>query len=145
MSIRKHIPFLLERDGCRCMLCREPLDPHREPVHVDHRIPRSKGGSDVRNNLQLAHPFCNQSKGNRMPGTSVQAKLMLGAKTLKECALDALPRLSWPETLKPRLPAQLALPFEALRARLGLTLLKLLSETTFILGGVRPSPTAWVQ
>ena len=30
--------------------------------HIDHIIPLAKGGSHTLKNLQLAHPYCNQSK-----------------------------------------------------------------------------------
>ena len=33
---------------------------------LDHILPRSKGGSDMRANLQLAHARCNKIKGNRV-------------------------------------------------------------------------------
>jgi len=32
---------------------------------MDHIIPRSKGGPDTPENLQLAHATCNKIKGNR--------------------------------------------------------------------------------
>ena len=33
---------------------------------VDHIVPKSKGGSDHPDNLQLAHARCNKIKGNRI-------------------------------------------------------------------------------
>ena len=33
---------------------------------IDHVIPRSKGGTDRPDNLQLAHARCNKIKGNRL-------------------------------------------------------------------------------
>ncbi|NQY97326.1 MAG: HNH endonuclease [Henriciella sp.] len=38
----------------------------KQRVTVDHIIPRSKGGSDAAENLQLAHARCNKIKGNRL-------------------------------------------------------------------------------
>lgn len=35
--------------------------------HIDHYIPLSRGGSNFPTNLRIACPFCNLSKGNKMP------------------------------------------------------------------------------
>jgi len=38
----------------------------KQRATLDHIIPRSKGGSDAAENLQLAHARCNKIKGNRL-------------------------------------------------------------------------------
>jgi 5-methylcytosine-specific restriction endonuclease McrA len=37
----------------------------KQRATIDHIIPRSKGGADTIDNLQLAHARCNKVKGNR--------------------------------------------------------------------------------
>lgn len=60
-------------DGNICKLCDEPVDmsltgtQSRAPS-VDHIVPRSLGGTDYRENLQLAHFGCNASKRHRYIG-----------------------------------------------------------------------------
>ena len=60
-----------------CALCGEVMLQNRfEAPHAnvwakrratfDHIIPKSKGGPDARENLQLAHAQCNKIKGNRV-------------------------------------------------------------------------------
>lgn len=60
-----------------CALCGEPMlrnrfqAPHARVwamrrATIDHIIPKSKGGSDTPDNLQLAHARCNKIKGNRL-------------------------------------------------------------------------------
>lgn len=51
-----------EEQGGLCSLCAEPLDLGH--LHVDHRIPFTWGGGNERSNLQVAHPRCNQAKGD---------------------------------------------------------------------------------
>lgn len=34
--------------------------------HIDHITPLSRGGTHSADNLQLTHPFCNQSKFNKL-------------------------------------------------------------------------------
>jgi hypothetical protein len=47
------------RDGCFCVKCHSTDD-----LTLDHIVPRSKGGSDDKSNLQILCRCCNSSKGN---------------------------------------------------------------------------------
>jgi hypothetical protein len=52
---------VIERDGLMCQLCGDPVA--EDDVHIDHRYPRSRGGSDSLENLQVTHSACNLAKG----------------------------------------------------------------------------------
>lgn len=38
----------------------------KQRATFDHIIPRSNGGADTNDNLQLAHAHCNKIKGNQL-------------------------------------------------------------------------------
>lgn len=46
----------------RCALCGETMEP--ADMTIDHIVPSDLGGSDDFDNLQLAHSWCNEEKGN---------------------------------------------------------------------------------
>lgn len=46
-----------------CGICKKLVDG---PYDIDHIVPLSRGGAHTQANLQLTHPFCNRSKGNRI-------------------------------------------------------------------------------
>ncbi|WP_363319959.1 HNH endonuclease [Nocardiopsis exhalans] len=59
---------IAERDRGLCQLCGEGVAmnlavPHPKAPTVDHIIPLSQGGDDLRANVQLAHFLCNSRKG----------------------------------------------------------------------------------
>lgn len=67
------------RQQGRCALCDEPMPETRwQTPHAtvwkklrptfDHIRPRSKGGGDELENLQLAHAACNKRKGDSWAG-----------------------------------------------------------------------------
>jgi hypothetical protein len=65
---------ILERDGWQCQVdeCCHPdgrgIDPdaeYRWRATVDHVQPISKGGPDLKSNLQAAHQACNSAKSNQ--------------------------------------------------------------------------------
>lgn len=61
---------IASRDGWRCGLCRRKVDARLSSRDdwgptIDHILPISVGGLDEPANVQLAHRFCNLSKGNR--------------------------------------------------------------------------------
>lgn len=56
------IKKLLAQQNYRCFICEEPLDPSIHSIHVDHIIPRAKGGKDDENNYAATHQACNLSK-----------------------------------------------------------------------------------
>lgn len=71
---------IAERDGFACGLCGDPLDmavdyPDRECPSIDHVLPLSVGGTDTRENVQLAHLSCNVAKGARVDGGHVDGAL----------------------------------------------------------------------
>lgn len=55
---------LYKRQDGICPLCLHPLADGRG-VNIDHKIPRSRGGTDREDNLQLVHVGCNQHKADR--------------------------------------------------------------------------------
>lgn len=55
---------LLERDDGVCGICGQDVDPFA--FEVDHIVPLSRGGPHSYANTQPAHPFCNNSKHNRL-------------------------------------------------------------------------------
>jgi len=57
---------LIARDDCRCGVCGGRIEQMKD-VTLDHITPRSRGGSDTIDNLQLAHYRCNQSKADLLP------------------------------------------------------------------------------
>jgi len=54
---------VLKRDGSKCLLC--GVSAKDAALHVDHVVPRSKGGSNDAVNLQTLCWQCNNGKGNR--------------------------------------------------------------------------------
>lgn len=60
---------IYDRDEWTCQLCGDPVEDGLSfadlwAATLDHIIPRSRGGSDDDNNLQLAHRWCNSVKGD---------------------------------------------------------------------------------
>ena len=68
----KHEPYTLreiaERDGWRCHLCGGKV-PDRDyaardsDATIDHLVPQSAGGDDIKSNVALAHNRCNWERG----------------------------------------------------------------------------------
>lgn len=68
-----HEPYTLaeiaERDGFICWLCGDSVDmslrfPDSSSASIDHVLPVSLGGDDIRANVKLAHFGENASRGN---------------------------------------------------------------------------------
>ena len=67
----RHADLLIERDNSTCGICNMPVDdtkpyPHPQSLTIDHIIPRSLGGGNEIDNLQLAHAVCNSTKQDRI-------------------------------------------------------------------------------
>jgi len=54
---------IFERDGYRCFYCGRVL-PDKQ-LHLDHKVPRSKGGSNKDDNLLTACGDCNRRRYNK--------------------------------------------------------------------------------
>ena len=60
---REHKTTLYEAQSGNCAGCKEHFDSRH--LEVDHILPKSKGGSDHKSNLQLLCGSCNRIKGDR--------------------------------------------------------------------------------
>ena len=54
---------LLKEANGKCLLC--GISAKERPLDVDHIVPRSKGGSDDKSNLQVLCSKCNRGKSNK--------------------------------------------------------------------------------
>jgi 5-methylcytosine-specific restriction endonuclease McrA len=54
---------LYERDNGICQICDWPVS--LEEFTIDHIIPRSKGGPNSFDNMQITHAICNNNRGNK--------------------------------------------------------------------------------
>lgn len=80
-SERYSLAEIAERDGWRCQLCGRMVSktakwPARNSASIDHVVPLSEGGTDLRANVQLAHFGCNSSKNNRPTARGEQLRLI---------------------------------------------------------------------
>jgi 5-methylcytosine-specific restriction endonuclease McrA len=66
---RGHKKALLAVPNPRCGICGAPID-NPDTVTIDHIIPLSKGGTNHRYNVQLAHGRCNRKKADSVPRLS---------------------------------------------------------------------------
>lgn len=65
-SWRRLRALVLDRDGGRCQVPTAQGQPCQASAsHVDHIVPRSRGGTDALANLRAACPPCNLRRGNR--------------------------------------------------------------------------------
>jgi 5-methylcytosine-specific restriction endonuclease McrA len=60
----------IELQQWQCALCGATLEPERS--EIDHRLPRSKGGSEAADNLQWLCTTCNRAKGVMSNGEFIQ-------------------------------------------------------------------------
>lgn len=73
--VQRLLALVIAEHGDRCALCLGEHGPvildRDDPAYsklgpsVEHKLPRSRGGSDDPSNLTLAHRRCNSARGNR--------------------------------------------------------------------------------
>lgn len=59
------VEVLLAQQQSRCLYCYSRLDAY----HIDHVVPLSRGGGNGPDNICVACPSCNLSKGNKLLGS----------------------------------------------------------------------------
>lgn len=57
---------LLQRDGPLCRYCQQPTSLAFPVPHIDHVIPKARGGGNELANLAISCPPCNLSKGAKL-------------------------------------------------------------------------------
>jgi 5-methylcytosine-specific restriction endonuclease McrA len=75
---------MFRRQRGLCWLCDKPMDPKH--VSPDHLTPVSKGGRNLPYNKKLAHPLCNNLRGN-VP--EAEAREYVQARLAERAARDA--------------------------------------------------------
>jgi RNA-directed DNA polymerase len=62
--ISKSIATLIKKQKGKCPQCNHNFQPH-DLLEIDHIIPKSKGGKNTYENLQLMHRHCHDNKTAR--------------------------------------------------------------------------------
>ncbi|MXY67545.1 MAG: HNH endonuclease [Gammaproteobacteria bacterium] len=70
ISATKAREIALEQ-GSRCTVCGEPIEIEGERIEVDHRVPRRRGGTSHKTNLQVLCRQCNNRKSTQCSNCSL--------------------------------------------------------------------------
>lgn len=65
-QIRRDLIDEYRRKNILCSECGQELGAYDDHLHIDHIVPKSKGGSDDLSNLQVIHRLCNLRKSNKL-------------------------------------------------------------------------------
>ena len=57
--------LVIERSSWRCEYCHAPQGPTGQTFHLDHIVPEGRGGQWTQENLALACPHCNLTRGGK--------------------------------------------------------------------------------
>ena len=87
---------LLKKDGPVCRYCGRTVDP--ADTHLDHIVPKSRGGSGRTSNFAMACTWCNMLKMDHM--------LEEFAERIPQVLADAHAKLEWAEGLYSRKEAE---------------------------------------
>lgn len=60
---RRHLPAKIKEQNGRCAICGEEIPQDKGQNHIDHRTPRSRGGTDDASNINVVCAPCNRRKG----------------------------------------------------------------------------------
>jgi HNH endonuclease len=85
---------VITRARWRCEYCRAPQAGSAYTFHLDHVLPRAKGGIAVLENLALACALCNGVKREKVTATDPRTG---DVECLKECVAEADERVSLEE------------------------------------------------
>lgn len=81
---------VLQRDGFRCQYCgRSPVDSPSVRLHLDHRLPVARGGTNDPDNLVTACSICNLGKGARFDTSYVVGNPSLGVESIGDVPTEA--------------------------------------------------------
>lgn len=65
-QVRRDLIANARKSNNECPLCKQALGPFDEHLHIDHIVPRAKGGNNEVKNLQVVHKTCNLRKSDKM-------------------------------------------------------------------------------
>lgn len=54
------VDFLIKRDGLICGICKHSMEGSK--MQINHRLPVALGGKHILENVELAHPLCNEGQ-----------------------------------------------------------------------------------
>ena len=60
---RRHLPAKIKEQNGRCAIYGEEIPQGKGQNHIDHRTPRSRGGTDDASNINVVCAPCNRRKG----------------------------------------------------------------------------------
>jgi 5-methylcytosine-specific restriction endonuclease McrA len=94
---RTHKERVFNRDGRTCRYC----GSDEEPLHIDHIIPRKRGGTHDLDNLQVLCKSCNLRKSSKEEGVFLAQVATPPVFSSRISPMESKPMLDSPFRLRP--------------------------------------------